>query len=184
MAPFPDNVTQKVYVDYTTGRTAHTFLARFVAGLDLATIDGMIAGFLDLLLPVLPDNWVVTGTRIEAPGASITLPVDLPNTLSKSGSGIPDTMPEELEPRQVVWVGRSLVSGRRVRVGIFGVLGSTPVNFRHTPETNLLLGDTVPTYLGGVAPFGGFRVVDGSTPYWNSYANFNFNSYWETRARL
>lgn len=84
-------------------------------------------------------------------------------------------------PRELRFVGRS-GTGRRVSFSFYGFLGDTPANYRilalnSTPVLNAILAinESVAEHK--------LRPIDLSNQQMKPYADVNFNSYWERKAR-
>lgn len=183
LPPLPANNTTRYFVDYTTGVRNHSFVARVDEGVTAATADAQIAEVIGALRGALVNPWAVTGTRVQLAGEDFSLPTSLPETESltgNSGAGILNAMDE---PRQLTFVGRSLVTGRQVRVGFYGATFTTPGTYRLGPAGLGGIVDDVLVALFTAAFNGVFVAIDGANVLWKQYANVNFNSYWETEAR-
>lgn len=181
MAPLPGNSTAVLYVDYTTGRRAHTFQVRFDNVEGPSAAGEAALAFLEPLALVLPPEWAITGTRYRAIGSSITLPIQVAGLEDFTGNG-PASLAEVNEPQEWVWVGRGLVSGRRVEVSLYGLLLATPDDYRYTSANAPPSLNAARAALEGGAP-SNFITIGGDLPVWYPYVNVNNNSYWETRAR-
>lgn len=183
LPPLPANNTARHFIDYTTGRKNHSLVVRSDDGVNTGEVLSRTFDFLTELAPLLPSLWVVTGVRRQAAGSEFSLPVD-PGALTEfAGTNGDNLMPIQDEPRQVTFTGRSLVTGRFTRVGVFGLIFSTPASYR-LPTSGL--GGIVSNALSALvsASFNGsFVAIDGANVQWNAYANVNYNSYWETEAR-
>lgn len=182
LPPLPANNTARYFVDYTDGFNPHVLIMRALGPRDDASADAVLAGFLAALQPNLPEAWSVTATRYQAANAVFSLPVDLPATLQATGTtGL--FLDGREAPRQHTWTGRSLQSGRDTRVGVFGLVITTPASFRWT---SLAPGSALANALNqlrAAQSVGAFCAIDGGDVLWNDYVNVNYNSYWETEAR-
>lgn len=179
----PANNTARLFVDYTTGRLNHSLVVRYDGILSLSQVTTGVATFLEAVRNVLPQQWAVTGARVQEAGSLFSLPTALGDLDGFVGTNGSPTVNENDEPRQVTFTGRSLASGRNVRVGLFGLLFTTPSTYRLTRDG---LATNVGSALDVLAAqsFGGvFVAIDGANVLWNQYANVNYNSYWESDAR-
>lgn len=184
MAALPDNTTGRVWVDYTAGGASHSLMVRYGPGSNL----GYCLDALDAILPTwtgaLPTSWAVTGVRHSEAGQTFSLPV---NISGYELNGLAGELANGLGPevaREVVMVGRSLTTGRRVRFSVYGFIFSTPANFRLGPgELPVNSVQSVAAYNAASLSGDAFVTIDGSRAQWAAYANVNYNSYWETELR-
>lgn len=179
----PQNNTTRYFVDYTTGRYEHTLVFRTDEGVGNAEANTAIYAVLEAIGPILPNNWQVVGCRLQLAGELFSLPVSLGDVDGFVGTSTSGQIEAKEEPRQLNFVGRSRSSGRQVRLGFYGAAFTTPGNYRlATVGLSGVIGNTVDAL--NAASFGGVAVaIDGAYALWKSYANVNYNSYWETEAR-
>lgn len=181
LPPLPDNNTARLFVDYTTGRNAHTLICRYDQQNDLAVPIGAVLQFLTALQPVLNLLWAVTGVRNQAAGSIVTLPVD-PLGLDGFQGGSQSSLDLSKEPLQYVWTGRGEQTGRQVRVGVYGIQAEPPATYRWT-------GAGRPAWAADAAESLrltrnlAFITIGEDSAVWRDYVNANYNSYWETEAR-
>lgn len=182
LPPLPPNSTDRIFVNYTTGRLEHSFTVRHNSGGfgEAAVLDD-IAAFLGALAPVLPGTWAVTNVEQQLAGSVVTLPLDagpLDGFVGQGAGGL-DIAVEQL---QWNWIGRGAITGRKVRVGLYGINLARPVIYRFTgggrPQalieaTNSLVSTSARSFL----------TVGGDRALWYDYVNVQFNSYWEAEAR-
>lgn len=182
MAPLPANGTNRLWVDYTTGRVAHTFSLRYP---QLSTLgDALAAGqaFLATLQTALPNDWAVTGARWQAAGSDITMPTALGVLTGFVGTG--GVMQDaEDEPREYVWVGRTALTGRRWELSLYGLKIQTPATYRYQTSNMPPSLQAAIDVLGTMAQAGEIIGIDGVGPLVYPYVNVNYNSYWESRSR-
>lgn len=183
LPPLPANNTARLFVDYTTGVYPHSLVCRLRAGVSVLTGLGAVAAFLAPLQDNLPQNWAVTGARFQAAGAAFSLPVALGELTGFEGTNGEFFVGANQEPRQTNFTGRSIETGRDVRVGLFGLVYITPGNFRLTRDGISLSVGAALDELATAQESGAFCAIDGATVLWNQYGNVNYNSYWETEVR-
>lgn len=184
MAPLPPNSTRRFFLDYTTGRYQHTFQMRTANGITAAGADAVFADFVNAFLGLTCAGWAVLGGRVQEAGSNITLPANFPLSQALSSPNVSDPLPENQEPRAVTYVGRGAVSGRRVRVAVYGLLGNTPNRYRYLATG--VPGDVTTDVLTALRDGGGndcWLSIGGDVPYWLDYADVNYNSYWEAAVR-
>lgn len=184
MAPLPQNNTRRLFVDYEVANVPHSLQLRLGDVAVLTSAINNLAYILDWVKGALPTTWVVTGVRQANQGSNITVPVDYSATdlfgfAGTSGSSFPPVD----HPRQLNYVGRSLTTGRRVRLGLYGALITTPANYRLGPGETVFASAEVFAALAAMAGAGQLVTIDGTAPSFNQYVNVNYNSYWETEAR-
>lgn len=182
MAPLPVNATGRLWVDYSANGRDHSTLFRFAApGVDGFPTEEFLDGVeavMNAMAAFMPTNYVVTGTRVSAPGSTISLPG--PDLIVSPGVGGPNA--SEL-PAFMSFGGRS-PGGRRCRVSFLGVAAS-PVqeagawaDYRVNASENETVSSIV-TLLNG-SPI---VALDNLEPTWYSFANAGYNAYWQRKAR-
>lgn len=185
MAPLPDNNTARFWTDYTVRGNQHAMLCRVrtpEADADYAA--NVVGNLLSFLAPYLASSFLVIGARFAAAGSTISLPVDITGTpLAGLVGENADDLFDAYRPRETVYVGRSPTSGRRVRFSLYGGMYNTPGNFRFGPGENPFTDSAVFAALNAASGVGAFVAIDESPAVWYTYANVNFNSYWETEVR-
>lgn len=183
MAPLPANNTDRWFLDYVTGShagaTEHTMQLRLGSN---AGIDGASAAFLAILNGVGASNfylgWKAIRMRYQAAGTNFSIPTSPGASLAAFAGTGTGAGTDVIEAIEATVQGRSLSTGRRVDISIYGIK-TTVTNFRVTA--------TVAPWSTLVAALNGLvnpaLAVDGSIVTWYAYVNFNYNSYWERRKR-
>lgn len=178
MAPLPSNSTATYFVDYQFGAgQAHTFQVRFQAPETPATVAARVAALLDDLKAIRPASWVITGARVRAAGASISLPTTAPVIQAGTAGELSGIN----YPGYVDFVGRGSTSGRRVRWTLFGLNTVVPADYRYTGTEQPQIKTVLDSLKAGAPNV--FLTVGGDLPTWQNYVNFGFNSYWERQQR-
>ena len=185
MAPVANNLTGRIWVDYEVANVPHTMMVRYVHPAqplpDVLETIGQILGYLK---PVLHTSWVVTGVRQSLPNSTISLPIDYSNSPLQGFAGENGgTFDGVWAPREFVMVGRSSTTGRRVRFSVYGVVSSTPANYRFGPGESVFTTTTFVAALNAASFAGIYITADGSSARWYPYVNVNYNSYWERQQR-
>lgn len=179
----PVNGTARLFLDYTTGRHEHTVMVRYNQSQPDAqnVAISRLLDFLNAISADLVQTWATVRLRYAAQFSDVTLPVAMPTELQNFvGTGNP-ALPENQEPRQFNWTGRSPINGTLARVGLYGCDPDTPATFRLGPgETLLAAAATIAVLNTGTTAFVG---ILNDKPVWRSYVNVNYNSYWETAVR-
>lgn len=189
MVALPENNTDRLFVDYTTGTAItgriHTFTVRYNAAVaSLTTVQGRVLLLLQAYGAAnFRANWRVIGVRNQAQGTNFSVPVTLDTNLQAFvGTATTPTYNARFETVEWAPQGRSLTSGRRVRFSVYHALTDAPGDFRFTSAT-LSQVTAVKNTLDAAAGLGVFLAIDGTAPTWAPYVNAQYNSYWETRSR-
>ena len=191
MAPLPQNNTDRLFLDYVTGNSPtsreHTFQVRFSGGQgQLATVQSRALGFLSApTASFYRDGWRVIRARYQAGGTNFSVPVSLISGLAAFVGNNTPTYAERFEAVEITFQGRSFSSGRRVDVSLYTALSDAQLNFRVPTGPTALpaqLGAMV-AQLNGASADNAFLSIDGTFASFYSYANYNYNSYWERRSR-
>lgn len=185
MAALPPNSTARFWVDYVVGANEHTFMVRFnAATVSAFSVAETIADILGFVQSSLPSSWVVLRARVAPAGSDISLPFSLAGTglAGFAGTNI-NPLPSNQAPRELVYVGRSPTSGRRVRFSLYGGLFDTPPDYRFGPGETAFAALEIFAALDAASQAGRFVAIDGSAADWYSYVNVNYNSHWESEAR-
>lgn len=184
MAPLPVENTARLFVDYEVANVGHTMQLRLAGGASpIAALDNLayILGFCSAFLPT---SWMVTGVRLAQAGSTVTNPVNYQSSELYGFVGTGGTALAAVDhPRQLVWVGRSLTSGRRVRLSLYGALVTTPANYRFGPGETVFASAEVIAALNVMGANSQAVCIDGTATRWYSYVNVNYNSYWESERR-
>lgn len=175
MAPLPDNLTTRWYLDYTTGGIEHTTMIRTQATVTLAQFDAVMDNLMDELVGYLGSR-VITGVRASPVGSNFSFSV--PSTLNGQtyGSGGVNTLQASTS---LSFVGRSS-TGRRARLFFFGTSQPVPADFRLTTADAAPIGVAVTTLTDATDMF---LAIDGSKPTYYPYANVAVNAYWQRNVR-
>lgn len=118
-----------------------------------------------------------THADYQAAGDNFSVPVAW-TTISSTSPGVPDdadTVGEYLN-----FVGRSLTTGKRVRLFLFETLFGPGREMRLPPGSNTDIDNAV-DQLDNVSPSVG--AIDGAPVVWKTYTNLGINDYWVRRAR-
>lgn len=184
LVALPPSNTRRLFVDYEVADVPHSLQMRLSTGANvIAALDNLYY-ILNFCSGSLPTSWLVTGVRQAAAGSDITVPVDYStsNLFGFAGADTATFAPVN-HPRQLNWVGRSLTTGRKVRVGIYGAAIATPANYRLGPGETVFASAEVFAALAAMSAGGQLVTIDETSPTWNQYVNVNFNSHWETQRR-
>jgi hypothetical protein len=177
MAPLPDNNTPVLFVDYGWSDETRTTQFRGAAGADIGSMVALAAAFFNAIAPRMVTGWAFRGFRWRAQGANISLPVEgVPTPVTGIAA-----LDAQYDPRFVSWVGRGAVSGRRVRVFVYGLVFPMPDDYRFTTG-DIAEFDAARTVLDTFGA-GYATTIAGDDPTWYLYQNVGYNSYHERNQR-
>lgn len=187
------NATHRVFFDYVTGNAPgvskeHTVGFRIIAAETTpgAAVQDAQVAMQQILATMgaasLRAGWRVIRGRVQAAGSSFSVPFDLDAPLENFvGSSSVAGWNGSQEAIQYTWVGRSMDSGKRVRLSLYGLAFiSVDTNFRITPTESPAIAGGVPDVLNGQPTI---VALDNTLPMWYRYCNVQYNSYWERRIR-
>lgn len=189
MAPLPANNTGRIFYDYVTANTAgveHTVAWRVPLGDFSSTVaqDEFLAFLQAVGAGTFRVGWRLIRARYQAAGAAFSTPLALNAGLTAFVGTNSVSYPAQREAEEWTWQGRSNTSGRRVDFSLYGLAVNPPSNFRYPA------GGASPAFvalsvnrLNTQEALGRAVAIDGSSPTWYPYVNFNANSYWERRLR-
>lgn len=184
MTPLPVENTARLFVDYEVANVPHTMQLRVGPSAGAIAVLDNLFYILDFVKTSLPISWVITGVRRANAGSTVSVPISYTASELFGFTGtVAGTFPAVDHPRQLNWVGRSETTGRRVRLGLYGALITTPANYRLGPGETVFASAEVIAGLNVMAANGQALTIDGTAPRWYSYVNVNYNSYWETERR-
>lgn len=190
MAPLATNLTRRIYFDYVSSTTAvvaqeHTVMWRHAFDAVDAGALAIQQKFLDFLTLFTAagfySGWKVTGVRVSEGNQTFSVPVVMLAGLAAFvGTGSVASAIASSAAIEVVFVGRSPLTGRRTRFSIYGRTYNTITDFRDSAAAATL--NAVALLNAATAP----RLValDNTVAVWNQYANLNYNSYWEGELRV
>jgi hypothetical protein len=176
MAPLPPESTARMWLDYTDGINEHSLCVRVGPTATLPNMINMVDDFMSTqqaafyLLTVL-------GARVASDNSNVTNPFTWTGA-STYGSG---TMPAATSPAEIRYIGRS-VDGRMVSCSLYGCKLAIPGTFRYLASAQADVAAAIAVLESGPAQ-SIFLTISTSTPVWKQYASYNFNSYWERKAR-
>lgn len=182
LAPLPPNSTDRVFVRYFTGWNEHTLICRTNA-LEFAQSDVLqdIKAFLDSVRPVLSSAWAIREVSTQLAGSLVTFPID-PGVLAGFTGGSAGTQALEDAPVQWNFIGRGTSTGRKTRVGLYGLNTTRPASFRLS-GAGLPLWATEAINSLTASSVRSFVTIGGDRATWYDYVNAQFNSYWESEQR-
>ena len=188
MAPFVKNATGRLWIDYVTASTggyAHSMMLRFLPPSEgQAWAQAVAGGLLGLIGAArLRIGWRVVGARASDPHSDVSLPVPLSSFLA-SFVGTSTTGTTRLDQTmEHTWQGRCSATGRRVSIGLFGIVGDVSSNGRWAA------GGTSPAWIATTCNLLNtagttLRTIDGGSAVCYNFVNTHYNSYWQKRIRI
>lgn len=184
MAPLNPNLTDKVFIDYTTGDGAaaqtHTLMVRHMAGnANQDSVQGFVLGILNAYgAGEFNQGWRVLGVRVQNRNENFSLPAAINGNLAAFvGTRALQFYNRRHEAVEDVFVGRSVTTGRRARFSLYRAVGEADDTFRFGMSANLQ------NALGLAVAQNVFTAADGTNVGWKTYVNQNYNSYWEGELR-
>lgn len=187
MAPLPANTTARIFLDYVTGLTTtateHTLSIRYNDAVGNVAAQEAALELLQALTPGrLAQDWRIIRVRNQNAGTDFSVPVAaIPGLIAFIGTA--GSLSIEDEARELRFVGRSFSTGRRASISLYGwdAFPVTNTAFRLTPSDDPIIGD-VQAVLRDKQP-DVFICIDGSSASWYSYANWQYNQFWEAELR-
>lgn len=179
MAPLPFNNTDIMTYVYRWDNGTSQFQVRYDGTLTtVSAVNNAVTAFINELGGILDDQWEIISARRQEKNSLISIPEEIPTGIAITGS----SQSVQDRPKELCFVGRS-AGGRRAEISIYGITLAIPENWRYSATLNTEIAGAV-----GVLNENGlypavFQSIDGLRPLWYPYANVNFNSYWERRAR-
>lgn len=177
MAPLPDNNTGIYTVLYQSNSGQHRMQFRNTGSAVVGATRTAVQNFLAALLSLRPADWIVTGATYQAPGTNFALPETPPTVAAGAATALIGTQ----FPRFITWVGRGAVTGRRVRVFVYGLSFTSPNDYRFSVGELAALESARAAL--DAAPPGAITTIGLDDPLWYLYQNTGFNSYLERKQR-
>lgn len=175
MAPLADNLTPRLFIEYTSMGHEHTMLIRLQGGATGADAITAYNEITAILKSGMHTSDSFTGARFSAAGSNLSFPLSV-TAVAGTGS---TSVGEDNKPNFVSWTGRSL-QGRRVKITFFTGQTGEITGFRWgTPPAGWLAN--MLSYLDLDAE--GIVAADGGIPVWNPYVNMGVNSYYQRKFR-
>lgn len=177
LPPLPPNYTDRLLIHYGFGvGQSRTFQVRF-NGVPVAGAIAAVGNFLNALTPHRAADWAVTSVDHIPYGGIVALPVGLPTVLPGAGGPISPVH----YPKYTTFIGRGPISGRKVRIAMYGLVYADPGDYRiNDGESATFTAARLTLELAGL---GYFITIGGDMPVWKHYQNVGFQSHWEKEQR-
>jgi len=177
MAPLPQENTARLILDYQNGGKNHSILWRY--NNDTSTLANAKAALDAFLSELDPDLHVITvlGARQGLAGNPLTFPTVWTGA-SAYGTGATTGLNV---PKELRFIGRS-TDGRRVSVSVYGWNGFLPDDFRINAGESATVDAAIASLILS-AGTGAWCTISEQEPLVYTYADFNWNSYWERKMR-
>jgi hypothetical protein len=188
VAAYPENNTNRLFVDYVTNTTdgvEHTFYIRY-SGSDRtgAAAQTLAKDWLAAITPLnLRTTWKVIRTRTQMAHENFSFTqTTLPALGAISGTGT-GSYTRDRNSEYMTFVGRSPTTGHRALLSLYGFYVSVPPTLRTTGSAG---GSGYVSAACGVlnAATSTLVGIDGTPIVWYYYVNFGRNSYWQKRLRI
>lgn len=177
MPPLPTENTGRFWLAYNDSINNHEMMVRFTSAASLAVVMDYVDQYLAAQDTILYD-WQVLSARYAGVGSLISTPIAWTG-LAAYGAG---TMPANQAPRELCYLGRT-TGGRRFRTFLYGGNFTTPDDFRF-PSVAASVVEAVLVVLNAASAAGVFVAIDNLRPTLYTYADVQYNSYWESQARI
>lgn len=188
MAPLPDNLTARLFLDYTSAGVTHTIMFRPATDLNVTEQGVMANGWASIMANRMLNTDSVFGVRYSAALTNFSTPI-LYSPIFGTVTAAGNTWGEDPESACLSFVARSTTSGRRGRFTFFTPISSTlwPNDNRYNPGDSAPVDTLRINWQNGVK-FGTPASVpslcaDGTFQEVYSYVNISKNAYWQRRQR-
>lgn len=176
MAPLPDNLTARLFVDYTSGGTEHTTLIRLESSAtssDAATMYGL---FTTATKAMMSPTDAFTGARFSAAGSNVSFPIAVSSVVGTASGGPFDP---DKRANFISVTGRS-ADGRDAKIGLFTVWENPDIaGFRNdTPS-----GAEAAFVTWATTNAANLRSASDEQVIWNTYVNRGVSAYWQRKLR-
>jgi hypothetical protein len=178
VSPLNPNNTGRFWLAYNDNVNDHEMMVRFNTGAAISTVMGYVNDFLQ----TLHDNEViylltVLGARYSGAGSDISSPIVWTGAATYGAA----LMPLIIAPRETALLGRTS-GGRRFRTFFYGLNITMPDTYRVPSAGGNWVEDAL-AVISAANEDGVYRAIDGLAPTLYTYADLQFNSYWETQRR-
>lgn len=176
LAPLPPDNTKRYFINYAADTYRHSIQCRVASSVSDADAVGELSDFVGILSASAYSSTTWDGLDVAALGSNVRNPVSgwTPITGSQGGDAA-----DLLRPFFFTAVGRA-TSGRKTKFEMFGMSFTTNAVWRITTADDAAVVDVVdwlvdhPLY---------FVAIDGTSPVWSYYLNFNYADHWVDVAR-
>jgi len=186
MAPYVENGTARVYLDYTSRGTTHTMMVRIPLG-DPTAPEAYADAYGDFIATCLPATDAVTGARYSAQLTNFSLPIAgfVPKPGLQPANGA--TWVEDADSAFLGFSARGLTAGRRVTHTVFTPVkwGDWPEDNRYSPGENAAVTQLQVAYAALVGPDSDTPAasIAGDLVQPKGYVNTAKNAYWQRAQR-
>jgi len=176
LGPLPANNTGRLWVAYNDSINNHELMVRYNTTTTLSAVMDFIDQYLTAQDTILYLTTIL-GARYSGPGSDISSPIVWTGAATY-GDG---TMPLNQAPRELCYLGRTS-GGRRFRTFLYGGKFTTPDDFRFPSVAESVVEAALGVIFDAGAD-GSFVAIDNLRPTLYTYADVQYNSYWESAAR-
>lgn len=136
-----------------------------------------VGNFLNALTPHRANDWQITSVDHIPANGIVALPVSLPVVIPGVGGVISPVH----YPKYTTFIGRGPVSGRKVRIAVYGLVYADPGDYRINDGESATF--TAARLVLSITGLGYFITIGGDMPIWKTYQNVGFQSHWEREQR-
>lgn len=175
MAPLAENLTPRLFIDYTSEGQQHVMQVRLAIGSGEPEAIAMYNAITGALAPQMWNQDSFRGARLSAANSTLSFPIAVDPVAGTN----PFAPGVGKEPAFWSLTGRDTL-GRRVRCTFFSPYVPQDEEYRDVvsaqPNINGWRNALIQTA-------GGARSVSGSPVVWNNYVNIGFNAYYQRKKR-
>lgn len=175
MAPLPDNLTARLFIEYTSMGVAHTMLVRLEPSATAADAALVYADITTILKARMDTDDSFTGARFSAAGGNLSFPMPV-SAVSGTAAYSPT---DDRRAFFYSWTGRG-TDGRDAKVSFFSPVYGTEGNYRLDPGDDAVFG-AMATYLNASSEE--IVAVSGAPTVWHTYVNMGVSAYWQRKLR-
>lgn len=172
----PSNNTGRFWLAYNDSVNDHEMQVRYTGDATLADVMGFVADYLDAHDTILYLTTIL-GARYSGEGTEVSSPITWTGAATYGSA----SMPLNQAPRELCYLGRT-TGGRRFRTFLYGGKFTTPDTYRF-PSTSGSVVEAAIDVLQAAQAAEVFVAIDKLAPSMYTYADVQYNSYWETQRR-
>lgn len=175
MAPLPDNLTDRYWIDYSGLMGKHSMLFRFIPATPLQDATDRIEEIVTALAGFSYTTTTFYQLRRSVVGTDVSFPVPW---VTIAGGAVAAQQPQDY-PQFVSWVGRGL-DGVRVRFSLIGTNIEADADYRLYSDNTPAVQTVIDALADPVTPL---VTASGGQFILNNYANTGFNAYFQRKRR-
>lgn len=187
MAPFPENNTTRLWVDYTSVGIKHSVMHRYAGIANTTTANVVATVLIDFYKGLLPTTDGILGARVSFEGTDFS--IDLPNP-AEAGTGTGATWVEDADSAFVTLPIRGVGTKNKGLICFYAPLSfgqAWPPKNRYGPGQNALWNGIHDDWITNIEhPIADVDLVNIANDNVNfkGYLNFRKNGYAQTKQRV